>query len=126
MPSKTRQEKRREQKIADRRENLRRGPKPASQSGDVAIHGNDEAAQKLRGIAKLGAQAYLISEKRELLAAYLPGEGWLKDGGNISIEKATAIASLPGVTFGMLKQIDFAKDPNIFAVREAYRKKNLH
>jgi len=125
MPSKTRQEKRREQKIADRRENLRRGPKPA-QSGDVSIHGNDETAEKLRGIAKLGAQAYLISEKRELLAAYLPGEGWLKDGGNITVEKATAIASLPGVTFGMLKQIDFAKDPNIFAVREAYRKKNQH
>jgi|SRR5579885_3146722 len=126
MPSKTRQEKRREQKIAERKEALRRGPKPNNPTGEVSISGNDETAQKLRGIAKLGAQAYLIGPKRELLAAYLPGEGWLKDGGNISVEKAVSIAALPGVTFGLLKQIDFAKDPNIYSVREAYRKRNQH
>jgi hypothetical protein len=27
------------------------------------------------------------------------------------------------VTFGLLKQIDFAKDPNIAQVREAYRQR---
>src|SRR5882724_7630629 len=126
MPSKTRQEKRREQKIAERRENLRQSkkPKPDNVIRDVSISGNDETAQKLRGIGKLGAQAYLLGQNRELLAAYLPGEGWLKDGGNVSLDKVITLAKQLGVTFGLLKQIDFAKDPNIAAVRDAYRQQN--
>lgn len=125
MPSKTRQEKRREQKTVERRKTLRQSNKPKTDPAllDVSISGNDETAQKLRGIGKLGAQAYLLSPDRQLIAAYLPGEGWLKDGGNISLDKVISIAKQPGVTFGLLKQIDFAKDPNISTVRDAYRQR---